>query len=314
MTVGAKFGKSIHYLDVGSSELIIPQAKVGVEVEIENWRTRQLPLRWTSHDDGSLRNGREFVTDGGLVGRELVEAVMDIAKFCKASAYSEGYPRAGIHIHVDMTDMNDTSNTQLLHCVLAYMLFEDAMFSFAGRWRKACGFCDPLLLSQSGRVAMAKFLIDWEYAGNNALRGLDKYAAMNFLPLATYGTVEFRALPTTFDAGRILNWINFCLAFKHYGKFIDKNPLDLLNVLGVEGLARAVFLDWYPAISPHISALEVAKAATHICGFGAGIPTSGKEFRRVDLGWEEPTNELLLNKLKARAGRRARTADPINQL
>ena len=298
MSVGAKFNKRVHCSDISSSELIIPQAKVGIEVEVEKWRPRGLPAGWITHDDGSLRGGKEFVTDGGLVGKDVVEAVRSICAFCTGAGFSDGYPRAGIHVHVDVTDMNDSSSTQLLNMVTAYLVFEDAMFSFAGRWRAACGFCDPLLLSQASRADLVKLLADWGQHEGAALRGLDKYSALNLLPMATYGTVEFRALPTTFDPERIINWINLCLAFKKFGKDIDKNPVHLLDVLGVDGLASAVFLDWYPVVRPHINASAVHKAALQVSGFSAGLPLRSKTLRRVIPTWDAVTNDLLLKKIK----------------
>lgn len=298
MSVGKKFNKMVHCTDIGSKELIIPQAKIGIEVEVENWRPRRMPAGWVTHDDGSLRGGKEFVTDGGMVGKGAVEAVRQICGFCVASGFSAGYPRAGIHIHVDMTDMNDGSDTQLLNAVSAYLLFEDALFSFAGQWRRACGFCDPLLLSQAGRPALARFLVDWQVPTANPLRGLDKYAALNLLPLETYGTVEFRALPTTFDPERIINWINLCLAFKKFGKDIDKNPVELLDTLGVDGLTSAIFLDWYPVIRPHIDTMAVHRAAGQVCGLSAGLPLSIKTLKRIAPSWDPPTNPLLLKKIE----------------
>ena len=139
MTVGLKFKKPIHCAPVSTDKLIIPYAKVGIEVEVENWdRAHSNLAQWEDHEDGSLRRGREFTTRGGMVGKQIVEEIETICNFAKSRNYSEGYPRAGIHLHIDMTDMNDGSDTQLLNAIAAYMLFEDAMFSFAGEWRKAC--------------------------------------------------------------------------------------------------------------------------------------------------------------------------------
>lgn len=308
MTVAAKFAKPLYVEPAGSTSLILPFAKVGIEVEVEGYDGSRMPAtmadKWESHEDHSLRRGREFTSRGGLVGKEIVTSVRAITDYCKEKAFNVGYPRAGIHLHIDMTDMNDGSNTQLLHMFMAYMLFEDAVFHFAGDWRKGCGFCEPWLISQTGLGPLSKLLLNWEKYPASTIGNLEKYQAVNFLPLFQYGTVEFRHLPTTFDDERILNWINICLAFKHWGQKVDRDPVAVLDVEGVETLARGVFGEWYPVIAPYINAEEVQRAALDVIGMRV---INGKH--TIGTSWDAPSNTLLALKKKAAAARPVQIPD-----
>lgn len=297
MTVGAKFGKPIYCPPKGTDNLILPMAKVGVEVEIEGYDGSRCALaKWESHEDHSLRGGREFTTRGGMIGEELVNEIHNISTYCLEKNFSDGYPRAGIHLHVDVTDMNEKSNTELLNAVCCYLLFESAMFRFAGDWRRACGFCDPLLLSQSGMPKLAKMLLDWDTVSPKSLAGLDKYQALNFLPLVDYGTIEFRVLPTTFDVERILNWVNICIAFKRFGMVEDTDPVEMLDRLGLKAFTSVVFGKWAKVIAPFIDEREIADAAKEVVGLRAGVATKKNKPKILKARFDEPNNPYLLCK------------------
>lgn len=305
MTVALKFNKPQFCPQKPADELVLPYAKVGVEVEIEGFDgSRNVLTKWESHEDGSLRRGREFTTRGGLVGEELIQEIETITKYCKEKKFSEGYPRAGIHLHVDMTDMNDGSDTQMLHMLMAYMLFEDAVFGFAGEWRKACGFCEPWLVSQTGLKPLAKLLMNWSTAPAETIGSLEKYQAVNFLPLFAYGTVEFRHLPTTFDSARIITWINICLAFKRWGKEIDRNPIEVLDARGVKPLARALFGKTYDSIAPYIRNADVYKAAVDV----AGMHLLQGRATTIGMSWDAHDNPLLALKKNTSAAKGAAQA------
>lgn len=301
-SVGNKFGFPVHKMPKGSNKLAIPYAKVGVELECEQVRDLRDPqgliALWQPVEDHSLRNrGMEFITRGtGLVGDQLVKAVIDLCTFTKEKQYDVGYPRAGIHLHLDMTDMNEESGTELLNCVLSYMLFEEAIFKFVGTWRKACGFCDPLSLAQHDFKAISQLLYGWE-AGDAAHvheRRFSKYGAINFLPLARFGTIEFRQLPTTFDSARILNWINLCLCFKRFGKQVDCDPVELLEEKGCKALAEAVFGEYLPIIQEFIVEDEVYAAIADARSLRVGQRT-----KQLPVSWDAPDNPFLMSKKEA---------------
>lgn len=264
-SVGEKFGKRIHRPALPSKYLVLPFAKVGVEVEVEGVarNPRPGPL-WEYHEDHSLRNGgMEFTTRGGLVGEELVNAVEHIVDFCLKQKYSPGYPRAGIHLHIDVTDMNEKHPRQLANMMLSYILFEEAMFRFAGEWRKSCGFCEPLAVSQYDMPALSTLLYKWDkLVWDRAL--FSKYQAVNVLPLETFGTLEFRHLPTEFDAKRILQWINMCLSFKRFAIQSDVDPVDVLLMDGERALTDAVFGDMAESVRPYLREGDLYEALPNV--------------------------------------------------
>lgn len=299
ISIGAQFGKPVHRIPVPCEELVLPYAKVGVEIECENVTrapSAHCSQLWDSHVDNSLRNqGMEFTTKGGLVGTQLVEAIRVACTSFKEAKYSEGYPRAGIHLHVDVTDMNETSNTQLLNMVLSYMMFEKALFAWAGEWRTACGFCDPLYMSQKDFQHLSELLYLWpESSSTLNERRFSKYQAINFLPMARFGTVEFRHLPTTFDSQRILDWVNLCLCFKRYGMETDIDPVDFMDQHGAASLIDRVFGKHIGLIAPFLNVKELASIALEVRALRVG-----RKSKPLLDGWDPPDNALLLSKLKA---------------
>lgn len=311
-SIGERFGKPIHRIPTACDDLVLPFAKVGVEIECENVTklpTAKLISLWDHHQDNSLRNnGMEFTTKGGLVGRELIDAIGNACIGFKEAKFSEGYPRAGIHLHVDVTDMNENSDTQLLNMVLSYMMFEKAVFGWAGEWRAACGFCDPLYMSQKDFGHLSELLYMWpESAGNLIERRFSKYQAVNFLPMARFGTVEFRHLPTTFDSQRIIDWVNLCLCFKRYGMAVDLDPVEYMDKHGSTALIDKVFGKQIGLIAPYINVKELPAIALEVRALRVG-----RKNKPVLDSWDTPNNPLLLEKMKAveaKANKKPPTAD-----
>lgn len=202
---------------------MLPYGKVGIEIETEGWQgdgIATLPKIWAYHVDNSLRNnGMEFTTKGtGIIGKDIAVTVREFCKWAKARHLSEGYPRAGIHIHLDCTDMDWEAN-QLHNMVACYMLVEHALYGFAGEWRRTCGFCDPLTESQLPMNQLREALFAKGSSGKtltSKLNKLGRYYGLNLKALTKYGTVEYRQLETTFDENRIINWIQIIFQLKAF--------------------------------------------------------------------------------------------------
>lgn len=212
-----------HVVTVPSEELPLPSAKVGIEVEVENLSIRAASevasklAKWSAHEDHSLRGGSEFVTRGGMVGADIRKSLELLIPILSKVGASVGYPRAGIHLHVDCTELCEKNKHELLGVVKTYLLFEEAMFRWAGAWRAACGFCDPYYLSKADLQPMSMLLKDPTEASSRNIELLSKYHGLNLIPLARFGTIEFRQLPTTFDVSRIMTWIKLVLSIKKFG-------------------------------------------------------------------------------------------------
>lgn len=218
--LGSIVGKPVFEIPKPAS-LALPYGKVGIEIEVENCNPHvdnDLGGVWVGKQDGSLKNeGREFVTNGGIVGTQIISAIDGFCKVAEKHKLSVGYPRAGIHIHVDCTDLSmDEDSNQLAIMTAFYLLIEHAVFSYAGDWRQWCGFCDPINASNRN-IKIVKSLLrkDVNYEEfSDSLHRFDRYTGYNLQSLSKYGTVEYRHLPTTFDSKRITEWINLLLQIK----------------------------------------------------------------------------------------------------
>lgn len=242
MKLGALLGKPIHGETLDDPELPVPDAKLGIEVEIENWDGWSGFELWSNHVDDSLRNnGQEFTTNGGLVGADIRRAVTAFCEQANARNWDWNTPRAGIHIHLDITDL-DFEGGELARLVANYIILEHVLFAFAGDYRRSVGYCESLEDSQGDFALLGKFL--YGKPDSRTVRSIveefSKYQAINLKPMAMYGTVEFRHLPTTFESDRLMTWINIILAIKRSAKqvIMGDSPLKALSQLGWEEYIR----------------------------------------------------------------------------
>lgn len=258
--IGELVGQPVHSRPEEDDSLALPFGKVGIEIETEKWKgdgASTLPKVWEYHQDGSLRNnGIEFTTRGkGIIGKEISKAVRDFCSWANARKLDVGYPRAGIHIHLDCTDM-DFEGGELQRMVAIYMLLEHALFGYAGEWRRTCGFCDPLTESQLPMNQIRHALFDPTSSGKALLGRLNKlgrYYALNLRALTKYGTVEYRQLETTFDAERIIGWINIILQIKKAAVQWPANRKVLAEVSreGARGFAKRMMGPYWAHVSPY---------------------------------------------------------------
>lgn len=275
MSVAQAFAKPRHSLPTVSDALAIPSAKIGVEIECEKvMGMKGLSPLWQAKEDHSLKDrGMEFVTAGGLVGKELTEALAWFCKYATDMKYSNAYPRGGIHIHVDVTDMNEADDFELARMIQTSIIVEPAMFSYAGENRRACGFCDAYGDSDADFDALSKVLFKWGTPEMQAPRNLDrhrnvrgyslqdyfiggnnllnKYQAVNLLPMAQFGTIEYRHLPTTFNYQRILDWINVILCIKRFSQEFKGDVTKHASEIGGPNFFDQVFGKWVPVMGPH---------------------------------------------------------------
>lgn len=236
---------------------------VGVEVEVENVRyftknNSDLDLpdifsTWTPVEDGSLRNGTEFIFKEPYKGATISHSLNLLNDFFKKYTLN-GKPakvseRCSVHVHLDVRDFNDKELTNL---TFIYMLFERVLFHHINPTRAKNNYCRPLtdstfkqtlwkLLSYSTRDDDSKSLSDIFYI---VKAECDKYSAFNVLPIAKYGSVEFRHHHGTLDMSEIKEWINIILALKNATrKYHVTDLLKLYEGEGAEVLMHTIFKD-----------------------------------------------------------------------
>jgi len=263
--LGTAMNKPVFSMPESSKELVLCEARVGIEIEFEGWNGLNGSTYWDNHMDESLRNnGQEFTTRGGLVGKDIVLAVDEFLALAHKHKWQEGTPRAGIHIHIDCTDL-DISRGELAAFLSSYMLIEHAMFSFAGEWRRSCGFCDALEDSDADFNNISRAIFDKKGKDlRNVIEreSIHKYMAVNLLSLGKFGTVEFRVLPTTFDRQRILDWINIILQLKKASKLLDirTSLIKQFSAVGATAFVSSFMGDMWHLIEPHFNEGRAWKA------------------------------------------------------
>ena len=185
-----------------------PELVIGLELETENCTTQSeatysaicKKTNFIIKTDGSLRGvAYEFISKP----MATKHALASLGAFFTMTKFAEGNytDRCSVHVHVNCTDL---TMAQVSAVALLYTVVEDILFEFVGNSRDSNIYCIPWNQCRNHHALVAKFL------GNagDALRGWNKYTALNILPLSTLGTVEFRQMHGTADMEKLTTWIN----------------------------------------------------------------------------------------------------------
>lgn len=209
---GVPFPKVFAYKG-GDAACINPNLVVGVEIETErvntwsDWRDvrdngrskflESLGIFITS--DGSLRGeSAEFITKP----MKLTHALHSLEQFFADTKYGPDNfsDRTSVHFHANCTDL---TQDQLAAVALLYSVVEEALFEFVGSYRDTNIYCVPWYQCRNHSQVIYNCL-------NNpgAMREWQKYTALNYLPLSTQGTIEFRHMHGTADMKKLTTWGN----------------------------------------------------------------------------------------------------------
>jgi hypothetical protein len=184
-----------------------PSLIIGLELETENCTlgaddyTRMLtPAHFQVTQDGSLRgNAYEFISKP-MRSDNAVNALahfFNVTKFNEAN-YSD---RCSVHVHANCTNLEKENVAAL---AVLYTVFEEIMFSFVGGNRDSNIYCIPWSQCRSHLDLVQRFIND----SSSTLRRWNKYTALNLIPLAKQGTVEFRQMHGTADMSKLVTWID----------------------------------------------------------------------------------------------------------
>lgn len=191
-----------------------PSLFYGLELEIENvpHYNELLVSGMISVPDGSLRNnGREFITSPASISvvNQILTTFFERAKLTKEN-YSD---RCSVHVHANCLDL---TLTQLLTLFLVYQTVEDLLFNFIGDERNENIYCVPWSQTNLGQNINNRI----EHTLRN-VGSWTKYTALNMLPIATQGSVEFRHMAGTSDKERIILWCNLIGCLFEYAKNVS---------------------------------------------------------------------------------------------
>lgn len=248
--------------------LIDSETLLGVEIEVEGCK-KKLPTRdkdaayWEMKEDHSLRNnGMEFAFKEPLFGTDAVNAIRYL--FEKAKEYGfQISDRTGIHVHVDMRGMELDKFQNF--CIL-YALTEPALYRWIGDGRDRNIHCLPWYAADGDLDTIAAVLRE-PNMGPTYIRQINRYAGLNLNSLATFGTAEFRQLKTTFDYGRMMDWLNIILSIRKAALAWTGTPGQLIKemkILKAYGFMHKVF-------GPYLTKLWYSEFETQFRGMSLPI-------------------------------------------
>lgn len=217
-----------------------PDLMVGMELEVENlphgmgWYQDHSAPFWTVVEDGSLRprgESWEFVSKPALLGTALAELRILVEKMKWTDRnYSD---RCSVHVH---TNVLDFTQEQVANLALVYPVVEAILFQYVNHHKKQeeqgyCRdtnlYCIPWSSCRMNRNFIEKFFdnpaVFVPDRRGLGVRAWEKYTALNFLPIAEHGTVEWRHMHGTADMEKLTTWLNIVGSIM---KFCKENTFD----------------------------------------------------------------------------------------
>lgn len=233
------------------SPTIVSECLVGIEVEAEGLyidvpRQGSVPFNkyWSMVYDGSLRNGGcEFILQNPLTGKDLISALMSLERGLKEKGLAPQFSdNTSVHVHVDVRDL--TLN-ELRNFILVYIIFERALFNYAGIDRKDNIFCTSFDDSQAiiDMIANQFEKMD-EGHFRESLNRYEKYSSCNLLSVRDHGSLEFRHHSGEIKASRLLRWVNILLSLKKYvqnQRIVPNNIPTEISQIGIQRFSNMVF-------------------------------------------------------------------------
>lgn len=237
-------------LFVASPE-VLPDWIVGLELEIEEFNTEHYREfdGFSFTDDGSLRSSEKGVGVEAITLPIKIEHTRNLlTRFFKhfninETNYSE---RCSVHIHFNVQPLEWE---QLSTICLVYQTVERVLFQFIGNDRDQNIFCVPW--SQCNLTC--NIIPNIERYKQDALRGWQKYTALNLIPIFDQGTIEFRHMHGTCDVDKIMLWIGIISKMFKYALYapLEKVIQDIkyMNTISnYQGWLNSIFEE----LTPHL--------------------------------------------------------------
>lgn len=232
-----------------TDELIDSTTLLGVEIEVERYH-KPYDLNhiyagyWTAKKDDSLRNnGMEMVFAEPLSGADAISAVRWICKQAETCKWAIS-KLTGLHVHVDIRNLE---LEQFRNFCAVYSLTEPLIYHWIGRGRYENMFCLPWYMAETDLKTISRIVKEGEADPARArqfLESISKYSGCNINAVHKFGTAEFRMMETTFDAARIIDWLNILLSLKKYAMMEGVTPQTMCEKIknhGAWAFAYGVF-------------------------------------------------------------------------
>lgn len=214
----------------------------GLEIELEGQdafprllvhpKTRVDGYSWQWKEDGSLRNGCEYVTNTA-VSAEAVQPLCEglYSELTAAGARLNLSSRCSTHVHVNMQGL--TIN-KVCSFVTLWATFENILVNWCGPGRVGNLFC--LRLSDTQRAV--DHWVSFFKTGKRNFKTDYKYLALNGSRLSDLGSLEVRSLEGCSKPDRIVKWVSALNRLRYLAVEKYENPADIAGDLSVYGGKR----------------------------------------------------------------------------
>ena len=178
---------------------------IGIEIEMEGdcGFPHDPGGIWYDTEDHSLRGYcREYVTNGPLEYEDVDSAIQHLKNILYVHGVNMKQSfRAGVHVHINCLNL---TLEQILTFAATYYCMETALLRYCGPNRVHNLFCLRLRDAEWPLILLKKVV---EGKPPSILDTDDiRYGALNLRSLFRHGTLEFRALETTPNFGKIADW------------------------------------------------------------------------------------------------------------
>lgn len=215
--IAEHLGINPNRIEFTGNDLLPAVGALGFEIELEGIHGGRWPQNiegWVRKDDGSLRDGKEYIFDGPQSGDMALNSLRAMAAKMAEVGVDPTF-RCSTHVHLDIRDLNWD---QYERTVLLYMVFEDMFFDHCQPYRRHSNFCVPF---QSN---------DWlsQYFGQRVI-GCDsfahkfsnlqlwpKYSGLNLQVTTSFGSIEFRGSHAIVDEAELIGLAQRMLYLKKY--------------------------------------------------------------------------------------------------
>lgn len=186
---------------------------LGVELELEGVSNYRNVEYWSTHEDGSLRDGVELV-----LTHPLTSPTLDVAlgRYYDAAFETKNTSRTSTHIHVNMTD---ATVGELRSMVMLMYMLEDGLFNAVGESRKWSGYA--MALPEMHPQRMRSIMTETDYGrlmeAISPSRNQERYYGLN-TSIRRHGTVEFRYFPGGPTKEELESWLDFVVIIKRLSR------------------------------------------------------------------------------------------------
>jgi hypothetical protein len=208
---------------------------------------------WTIKRDGSVGNGGEMVSPVLEIDNDAHREQVTAAIMALRSSGARTEATAGVHVHIDGTDMNAEQVAAVARC---FAKFEDCIYRVASSgWQSvragATRYAKPMPIETVAKIAKAKTRDNlgkayYGVADANAAEvagrqhhNSARYYGLNLHSWFYRKTIEFRVFNSSLNPERIQGYIGMCMAIVQDSKNGKRRSINKRYALGDMAAGRA---------------------------------------------------------------------------